>query len=75
MENDEKKEVLRIAKEFLYNDYEKKYQVCIETIIGALCGEKKKDEHLNFFYKLKKEYKENLKKIEFFNKFKKNILK
>ena len=75
MENDEKKEVLRIAKEFLYNDYEKKYQVCIETIIGALCGEEKKDEHLNFFYKLKKEYKENLKKIEFFNKFKKNILK
>ena len=68
MEIDERNEVLRITKEFLYNDYEKKHQVCIETIIGALCGEQNKDEQLNFFYKFKKEYNDNLKKIEFFNK-------
>ena len=68
MEIDERNEVLRITKEFLYNDYEKKHQVCIETILGALCGEQNKDEQLNFFYKFKKEYNDNLKKIEFFNK-------
>ena len=70
-----KNEILRIAKEFLYNDYEKKYQVCIETIVGALSCEEKRDEYLNIFYKLKKEYKDNLKKIEFFCKFKTNIPK
>lgn len=75
MQNDEKNEIFRIAKEFLYNDYEKKYQVCIETIIGALCGEKSKDQQLNFFYKFKKEYNDNLKKIAFFTKLKKNIHK
>ena len=75
MDNDEKNEILRIAKEFLYNDYEKKYQVCIETIVGALSCEEKRDEYLNIFYKLKKEYKDNLKKIEFFCKFKTNIPK
>ena len=73
MEEDEKNEILRISKEFLYNDYEKKYEVCIETIIGALVGEEKKDQHLNNFYKLKKEYKDNLKKIEFFNKLQKTF--
>ena len=73
MEKDERNEVNRIAKEFLYNDYEKTHQVCIETIIGALCGEENKDQQLNYFYKLKKEYNDNLKKIEFFNKFKKKV--
>ena len=73
MEIDERNEVLRITKEFLYNDYEKKHQVCIETIIGALCGEQNKDEQLNFFYKFKKEYNDNLKKIEFFNKIGKKL--
>ena len=73
MENDERSEVTRITKEFLNNDYEKTHQVCIETIIGALCGEENKDQQLNFFFKLKKEYNDNLKKIEFFNKFKKKV--
>ena len=73
MEKDESNEVLRITKEFIYNDYEKKYQVCIETIIGALCGEENKDMQLNFFYKFKKEYNDNLKKIEFFNKIRKKF--
>ena len=73
MENEERNEVLRISKEFIYNDYEKKYQVCIETIIGALCGEENKDTQLNFFYKLKKECKDNLKKTEFFNKIGKKL--
>ena len=73
MEKEERKEVLRISKEFIYNNYEKKYQVCIETIIGALCGEENKDIQLNCFYKLKKEYNDNLKKVEFFNKIGKKL--
>ena len=73
MENEERNEVLRISKEFIYNDYGKKHQVCIEIIIGALCGEENKDMQLNIFYKLKKEYNDNLKKIEFFNKIGKKL--
>ena len=75
MEKEEQNEVFRISKEFLYNDYEKRYEVCIEIMIGALVGEEKSDQYLNYFYKFKKEYKENLKKIEFFNKFEKNFSK
>jgi len=75
MEKDEKNEVLRLSKEFLYNDYGKKYEVCIETIIGALCGEEHKDAQLNYYNKIKKEYKDDLKKIEFFKKLPKNKLK
>ena len=75
MEKEEQNEVFRISKEFLYNDYEKRYEVCIEIMIGALVGEEKSDQYLNYFYKFKKEDKENLKKIEFFNKFEKNFSK
>ena len=75
MEKDEKNEILRLSKEFLYNDYGKTYEVCIETIIGALCGEDHKDAQLNYYNKIKKEYKDDLKKIEFFKKLPKNKLK
>ena len=75
MEKDEKNEVLRLSKEFLYNDYGKTHEVCIETIIGALCGEEHKDAQLNYYNKIKKEYKDDLKKIEFFKKMPKNKLK
>ena len=75
MEKDEKNEVIRLSKEFLYNDYGKTYEVCIETIIGALCGEEHKDAQLNYYTKIKKEYKDNLKKIEFFKKLPKHTLK
>ena len=73
MEIEERNEVLRISKEFIYNDYEKRHQVCIEIIIGALCGEENKDMQLNVFYKLKRDYNDNLKKIEFFNKIGKKL--
>ena len=67
IEKDEKDEIIRLCKEFFYNDYEEKYKVCIETIIGALYGELHKDDMLNLFYRLKKENKDNLKKIEFYS--------
>ena len=66
IELEDKNEVIRLCKEFLFNDYEEKYNVCIETIIGALYGEIRKDEMLNFYYRIKKENKDNLKKIEFY---------
>ena len=67
IEMEEKNEVIRLCKEFLFNSYEEKYKVCIETIIGALYGEIHKDDMLNFYYRLKKENKDNLKKIEFYS--------
>ena len=67
IEMEGKNEVIRLCKEFLFNSYEEKYKVCIETIIGALYGEIHKDDMLNFYYRLKKENKDNLKKIEFYS--------
>lgn len=66
IEMEDKKEIKRLCKEFLFNGYEEKYNVCIETVIGALFGELNRDDMLNFYYKIKKENKENLKKIEFY---------
>jgi len=75
MEKDEKNEVLRLSKEFLFNDYGKIFEVCIETVIGALCGEEHKDAQLNYYNKIKKDYKDDMKKIEFFKKLTKHALK
>jgi hypothetical protein len=40
----EKKEIERLCKEFMNNNYEEKYKVSFETIMGALCGEEKKND-------------------------------
>ena len=67
MDKDEKNEVTRLSKEFLFNNYEKKYNVCIDTIIGALVGEQHQDDMLNLYYKILKENKDNFKLIEFYS--------
>ena len=67
MDKDEKNEVTRLSKEFLFNNYEQKYQVCIDTIIGALVGEQHQDDMLNLYYKILKENKDNFKLIEFYS--------
>lgn len=64
-DNKEKKEIERLCKEFLNYNYEKKYQASVETIMGALCGEEKKNEAINLFAKFQKEYKEGKKLIQF----------
>ena len=64
-ENKEKKEIERLCKEFLNHDYGKKYQVSVETIMGALCGEEKRNDALNLFAKFQREYKEGKKLIQF----------
>ena len=67
IEMDKKMEVIRLCKEFLFNNYEQRYKVCIDTIIGALFGESQKDDMLNYYYTIKKENRDNLKKIEFYS--------
>ena len=67
IEMDKKNEVIRLCKEFLFNNYQQKYKVCIDTVIGALFGEINKDDMLNLYYSIKKENKDNLKKIEFYS--------
>ena len=67
IEMDKKMEVIRLCKEFLFNNYEQRYKVCIDTIIGALFGESQKDDILNYYYTIKKENRDNLKKIEFYS--------
>ena len=64
-DNSEKKEIERLCKEFISNDYSEKYQVAVETVMGALCGEEKKNEGITLFTKFQKEYKEGKKLIQF----------
>ena len=64
-DNKEKKEIERICKEFINNNYGEKYNVAIETIMGAICGEEKKNEGINIFTKIQREYKEGKKLIQF----------
>ena len=64
-DNKEKKEIERICKEFISNNYGEKYNVAVETVMGALCGEEKKNEGINIFTKIQREYKEGKKLIQF----------
>ena len=61
------KEMERIFKEFLYNDYGEKFHVNIETIIGCLVGESRKEKEMLKFYRMKKDIFDNLKKIQFYS--------
>ena len=64
-DNKEKIEIERLCKEFICNNYAEKYQVAVDTIMGALCGEEKKNEGIILFAKFQKEYKEGKKLIQF----------
>ena len=61
----EKKEIQRLCREFTTNNYQDKYHVSIDVIMGALCGEEKRNEALTFFAKYQKEYKEGKQLIQF----------
>ena len=66
------KEVIRIFKEFIENDYQNKYHVTIDVVLAALLGEHMKNIEVNKFAKFKKEYFENIKNIRFCEYRKKN---
>ena len=62
-----KKEMKRIFKLFIENNYENKYNVSIETVIAALVGEINKDRELVDYAKMRKKYFDNLRNIEYFS--------
>jgi hypothetical protein len=64
-DNIEKKEIERLCREFITNDYKEKYHVSVEVIMGALCGEEKRNEAITAFAKYQKEYKEGKQLIQF----------
>ena len=66
------KEILRIFKEFIENDYKNKHQVSIDIVLAALLGEHTKNIEVNKYAKYKKEYADNLKNIRFYEHAKKN---
>ena len=68
-------ELKRLSKEFTNNKYEEKYGVTIEVLIAALCGEEHKDERINMFTRMQKEYKDGIKKVEFHSNFLRSINK
>ena len=65
----EKKQIQRLNKEFINNNYGEKYHVCIEVLLGALCGEEKKNEMVVYFLRLEKENKDGRKIIQFHSNF------
>ena len=50
----EKKEIQRLCREFTTNNYQDKYHVSVDVIMGALCGEEKRNEAITFFAKYQK---------------------
>ena len=61
----EKKEIERLCREFTTNNYQEKYHVSVDVIMGALCGEEKRNEAITFFAKYQKDYKEGKQLIQF----------
>ena len=61
----EKKEIERLFREFTTNNYQEKYHVSIEVILGALCGEEKRNDAITSFAKYQKEFKEGKQLIQF----------
>ncbi len=60
-------EMDRLFKEFFENKYEQRYKVNLETVIGALVGEGKKDSEMMKYHRMKKEYYDNMRYIQYFN--------
>ena len=71
IENLKKKEINRITKEFLYNNYEKRFEISLETVLTALLGEYNKTFEKERQKNIKNEYLKKLKFISFYNTFKK----
>ena len=51
------KEIIRIFKQFIENDYKNKYHVSIDVVLAALVGEHMKNIEINKYFKFKKESK------------------
>ena len=60
-------ELDRLFKEFFENKYGERYNVNLETVVGALVGENKRDNEMVKYYKMKREYFDNMRYIQYFN--------
>ena len=60
-------ELDRLFKEFFENKYGERYNVNLETVVGALVGENKRDNEMFRYYKMIKEYFDNMRYIQYFN--------
>jgi hypothetical protein len=60
-------EMNRIFKEFMENDYQRRFDVVIEIVVAALVGSIKKHAELVKIAKKKRQYKEDMQQIRFFN--------
>ena len=67
-ELNDKREVERLNKEFTLNNYGEKYKINVETLFGAIFGEKK-NEMLNYYSRLEKDLRDNNKLIQFHTKY------
>lgn len=61
------KEMRRLFKEFMENDYERRYNVIIDVVIAALVGEYNKHSEMVEISQRRKQYKKDIQNIQFFN--------
>ena len=64
----DRKEVERLNKEFITNNYQEKYNISVENLFGALFGDKR-NEMLIYYARLEKDFKDNSKIIQFHSKY------
>ncbi len=66
----DRKEVERLNKEFIKNNYQERYRVNVEALFGALFGDKK-NEMLLYYARLEREFRDGKKVIQFHTKYNK----
>ena len=67
MDNLVKFEIDRIFKEFIFFDYERRFNIKLERVIKALVGDDKCNYYLNLYKIEKTKIKNNIKKVRLFN--------
>ena len=67
IEDLKQKEIKRIYNCFLEQNYEDKFHTSIETVLAALIGTEGKEEEINKYNSLKKNYISEIKRIRFFD--------
>ena len=75
MKNMEKNEIVRLCREFSFNNYGNVYKVCPYIIVSAICGNEFREEGMMFYNMTEREINDNKKMIRFFeiNKIKTNL--
>ena len=67
MKNMEKNEIVRICREFSFNNYGEVYKVCPYIIVSAICGNEYREEGMMFYNMTEKEINDNKRIIRFFD--------